>query len=551
MNRNSENHFANIPKVKMERSTFTMQQGIRTTFNMGDLIPFYVDLDILPGDTMQYDFTAVIRQSTPIYPTMDNSYLDVYFFAVPWRLVWQRTKEFFGENKNGPWAQTTEYLIPQLTTPEGGALKGTVMDYMGIPINKAGIKFSALPVRAYTLTYNEHFRDQNLIAPITEYNDDTDRTADNILGELGGKPFKAAKFHDYFTSCLPNAQKGTAVTTPLGTTAPVAVYGNGMAIGLTNGNGSYAGMSNNPSNDIQLRACPDAYGSTLPQNNQDNWNNTGNVGLTDDPAKSGIIGMADLSNAVAATVNAQRLAFATQRILEKDARGGTRYNELIQNHFGVTSPDARQQRPEYLGGKRIPITMNQVAQTSSTDSVSPQGNVSAFSLTSDHDRMFTKSFTEHTIILGLCVARQNHSYNQGLARMWSRRRRLDIYWPSLAHLGEQAILNQEIYAQGTDTDYQTFGFQERWAEYRTKMNLNTGAFRTTYAQSLDTWHYGDHYLNLPGLNENWINETKEYLDRTLAVTSALEDQYLMDSIVHIKATRPMPMYSVPGLIDHF
>ena len=549
MNRNSENHFANVPKVKMERSTFTMNQGIRTTFNMGDLIPFYVDLDILPGDTMQYDFTAVIRQSTPIYPTMDNSYLDVYFFAVPWRLVWQRTKEFFGENKNGPWAQTTEYLIPQLTTPEGGALKGTVMDYMGIPINKAGIKFSALPVRAYTLCYNEHFRDQNLIAPITEYDDDTDRTADNILGELGGKPFKAAKFHDYFTSCLPNAQKGPAVTTPIGTSAPV--IGNGKNIGLTDGTNTGSIVQGSESGSYIL-GRQNYYGGNVGETGTGStasFSPSVGIGLTSDGENSGLI--ADLSNAVAATINAQRLAFATQRILEKDARGGTRYNELILNHFGVTSPDARQQRPEYLGGKRIPITMNQVAQTSSTDSTSPQGNVSAFSLTSDHDRMFTKSFTEHTIILGLCVARQNHSYNQGLARMWSKRRRLDIYWPSLAHLGEQAVLNQEIFAQGTDTDFQTFGFQERWAEYRTKMNLNTGAFRTTYAQSLDTWHYGDHYNNLPGLNENWINETEKYLDRTLAVTSSLEDQYLMDSIVHIKATRPMPMYSVPGLIDHF
>lgn len=547
MNRNSENHFANVPKNKMERSTFTMNQGIRTTFNMGDLIPFYVDLDILPGDTMQYDFTAVIRQSTPIYPTMDNSFLDVYFFAVPWRLVWNRTKEFFGENKNGAWAQTTEYLIPQLTTPEGGALKGTVMDYMGIPINRTGIKFSALPIRAYTLCYNEHFRDQNLIAPITEYDDDTDRTADNILGELGGKPFKVAKFHDYFTSCLPNAQKGQAVNLPIGTTAPV--IGDGKVLGLTDGSVEY-GLRSHINTSDYLLGDSTISGAELPVTAMGNAQPpTTGMGVSTDSEKSGLI--ADLTNAVAATINAQRLAFATQRILEKDARGGTRYNELILNHFGVTSPDARQQRPEYLGGKRIPITMNQVAQTSSTDSVSPQGNVSAYSLTSDHDRMFTKSFTEHTIILGLCVARQQHSYNQGLARMWSRRRRLDVYWPSMAHLGEQAVLNQEIFAQGTDQDSETFGFQERWAEYRTKMNLNTGAFRTTYAQSLDSWHYGDHYLNLPGLNESWINETKEYLDRTLAVTSSLEDQYLMDSIVHIRATRNLPLYSVPGLQDHF
>lgn len=529
MSRNEETHFMEAPTVNIERSTFKMDQGIRTTFNMGDLIPFFIDLDVLPGDTMKYDFSCVIRQSTPIYPTMDNSYLDVYFFAIPWRLVWNHTREFFGENRNGAWAQTTEYVIPQLTTPEGGAAKGTIMDYMGIPTGVKGIPFSALGVRAYILTYNEHFRDQNLIEPITEYKDDTDRTASNTTSELGGLPLKAAKFHDYFTSCLPNAQKGEAVTLPVGTSAPVVTKGTE----ITKINSNFSGT-------VQ-------YGVTGYDNSQTMKFSSSGVAQGDQ--ETGLY--ANLAEAVAATINAQRLAFATQRILEKDARGGTRYVEIIKNHFHVTSPDARQQRPEYLGGKRIPITMNQVAQTSSTDSTSPQGNVAAYSHTVDSDRAFTKSFTEHTIILGLCVARQMHSYNQGLNRMWSRRRRLDLYWPSLAHLGEQAVLNKEIYAQGTAQDNETFGFQERWAEYKYKPNLNTSAFRTNYAQSLDPWHYGDHYKSLPGLAKNWIEETKEYLDRTLAVTSSVEDQYLMDSVVSITATRPMPLYSIPGLIDHY
>lgn len=549
MSRNSEIHFSEMPSVSVQRSTFTMSQNIKTTFNMGDLIPFYVDLDILPGDTMQYDFSFVIRQSTPIYPTMDNSFLDVYFYAIPWRLVWEHTKEFFGENKQGAWVQETEYVIPQLTTPEGGAAKGTIMDYMGIPTNVAGIAFSALAVRAYILTYNEHFRDQNLIAPYTEYTDDTDRTASNTVPELGGTPLKAAKVHDYFTSCLPDAQKGQAVTLPIGTNAPVV--GTGMTLGLTTGTttgGSNFGLR--ASSESRLTASLNSYGAsegTMGEGGSLAQNIT--LGVTTDSTKSGLI--ADLTQAVAATINAQRLAFATQRILERDARGGTRYTEMIKAHFGVTSPDARQQRPEYLGGKRIPITMLQVAQTSSTDSTSPQGNLAAYSHTADNDRMFTKSFTEHTIILGLCVVRQEHTYQQGLNRMWSRRRRLDTYYPETAHLGEQAVLNKEIYATGTETDNETFGFQERWAELRYKPNIVTGAFRSNYAQSLDSWHYADDYADMPGLNQTWIEETKDYLDRTLAVTSKVEDQYLMDSLVSIKATRPMPMYSVPGLMDHF
>lgn len=561
MNRNNEAHFSQAPSVNIERSVFPMSQNIKTTFNMGEIIPFYVDMDVLPGDTFQLNWTGVIRQSTPIYPTMDNSYLDIYFFSVPWRIIWDHTKEFFGENKQGAWAQQVEYTIPKLTTPTGGAAKGTIMDYMGIPLGVAGLDFCALPVRAYVKIYDDHFRDQNLIAPPTEYTDDTDRTASNTTTELGGLPFKAAKFHDYFTSALPEAQKGPAVTLPIGESAPVQVYGNGKQLGLTDNidNAAIFGLTGNNNNETYFSNYTGANISTT--GGVQKRAAAGILGIGTTPETSGLTGMADLSNAVAATINAQRMAFATQRILEQQARSGSRFNEIIRSFFKVTSPlDAVTQRSQYLGGKRVPITMQAIAQTSSTDSTSPQGNLAAFSHTADSDRMFTKSFVEYSVIIGLAVARQDHSYNQGLNRMWSRRRLLDVYNPKLAHLGEQAIKNKEIYAQGNNVlnpasqqpyDEETFGFQERWAEYRYKPNLITGAFRTTYATSLDSWHYGDDYSSLPGLAQNWIEETKDYLDRTLAVTSAVEDQYLCDFLVSIKATRPMPVYSVPGLVDHF
>ena len=562
MNRNTELKNLYAPTTSIQRSRFPMSQNIKTTFNMGSLIPFYVDADIYPGDTMQYKFSCVIRQTTSLNPSMDNAWADIYFVAVPWRLTWDSTKQFFGENKTGAWYQATEKVIPQLETPTGGAQKGTIMDYCGIPLGIAGLKFSALPIRAITLTYNELFRDQNLIAPATEYTDDTDRTASNTTSELGGTPYKVAKLHDYFTTCLPGAQKGQPVTIPVGSSsAPVSVFGDGKVLGITDG--TSLGVIYRHASDGWLSGTSQTnktLGSATDNTNTTYFGNNKGFGLTSDASKSGIIGIADLSSAFSATINAQRMAYQTQKILEKDARGGTRYTEIIQNHFLTTSPDARLQRPEYLGGKRIPINMTAVPQTSSTDSTSPQGNLSAYSHTIDSDFMFTKSFTEHTIILGFICVRQQHSYNQGLARQWSRRRRLDCYFPALAHLGEQAILNKEIYCQGPSAinintglayDEETFGFQERWAELRQKNNLITGAFRTTYAQSLDFWHYGDDYSSLPVLSQNFIEETPDFLDRTLAVAHTTEDQYLMDAEVSIMATRPMPLHSVPGLVDHF
>lgn len=565
MNRNNEAHFNQAPTANIERSAFPFSFNHKTTFNLGQIIPFYVDMDILPADTWKVNCSYVIRLSTPIKPFMDNIYVDTYFFAIPWRLVWNHTKEFFGENTYGAWSASTEYVIPQLTTPTGGAAKGTLMDYMGIPTGVAGLKFSSLAVRAYVLTYNQHFRDQNLIAPLTDYNDDTDRTASNTTTELGGAPCKAARFHDVFSSMLPEAQKGGngllgPVTIPIGLTAPVV--GTGIAMGLTDGTKDYGpSWGQIISGGYGLQAFEGnigkAVGTTLGTAGANPTVNQA-LGVSTDANKSGIV--ADLSKSVSATVNAQRLAFATQRILEQFARGGTRYTEIIKSFYHTNSPDARQQRAEYLGGGRQPLNVTQTVQTSSTDSTTPQGNLAAYSHTTNSDRVFTKSFTEHTIILGLMVLRQDHTYNQGLGRQWSRRRLLDVYNPKLAHIGEQPVLNKEWYAQGPSVinastgvayDEEAAGYQEAWYEYRMKINRVSGAFRTTYSLTLDFWHLADNYSSMPVLGQTWLEEIPDYLDRTLAVPSTTEDQFLADILVNGVAYRPMPMYSVPGLLDHF
>lgn len=581
MNRNNEAHFSNAPTLGAERSTFPFSQNIKTTFDLGQIIPFYVDMDVLPGDTWQVNWAGVIRLTTPIKPTMDNLYADIYFFAIPWRLTWEHTKQFFGENKAGAWAQQVEYTIPYMVTPSGGAAAKTYMDYLGIPTGVAGLEFSALALRALTLTYNEHFRDQNLIAPATEYTDDTTRTASNTTPELGGLPFKAARFHDALSSMLPDCQKGPAVTIPVGaSSAPLNVtnanvYGDGTGLRIKAGNNAGNWTLSAYSNDGLYIG-----GGTGPFNTGDTLTGSaGNIGednkafgiptkaqlATDNLTTAGLIVdlsgvVTDLSSAFSATINAQRYAYATQRILEQMARGGSRYTEIIRGFYHVTSPDARQQRPEYLGGKRIPLNYQQTVQTSSTDATSPQSNLSAFSHTTDSDRMFTKSFTEHTIILGLIVCRQDHSYNQGLAPQWSRRRLLDVYNPKLAHIGEQAVKNKVWYAQGPSAinsdsgvayDEETAGFQEAWWDYRMKMNMVTGEFRTNYAQSLKMWHMADEYSSMPVLSQAWLEEIPDYLDRTLTVSHSVSNQFLADMLVSGRATRVMPLYSIPGLIDHF
>ncbi len=553
MNRNTELHFAENPtNLDIQRSKFVREMTHKTTFNTGDLIPIYVD-DALPGDTIQMDMASCIRMSTPIYPVMDNAYIDTYFFSVPERLVWQHWKEFMGENTTSKWEQEVEYQMPQIKAPAGGWAKGTIADYMGVPTKVENLSIRADYFRAYALIWNEWFRDQNLKDPAHINLDDATVTGSNgstyqTDAQLGGMPLKAAKYADYFTTALPQPQKGPDVLLPLGGNAPV--IGNGISIGLIDSKGNLGGMGGGLKDVQKLNAYTERYGVEVTNGIYDAQSTglNGNVGLTTDGTKSGMV--ADLSMAGAATVNQLRQAFAVQRWYEKAARGGTRYTETILAHFGVTSPDSRMQRPEYLGGKRWRVNMDQVLQTSSTSTVSPQGNTAAYSLTCDNSSLFTHSCTEHCIIMGLMVVRTDHTYQQGLARKFSRKSIFDFYWPTFANLGEQAILNKEIYAQGTAADDEVFGYQEAWAEYRYSPSRVSGAFRSNYAQPLDAWHYADYYTKQPILSSDWIDETRANINRTIAVQDELEDQFIGDILFKAEWTRPMPIYSIPGLIDH-
>lgn len=544
MTRNTQAHFATNPtNIDISRSKFTRPSQHKTTFNTGDIVPIYID-EILPGDTAVMDMSAIIRMSTPIYPVMDNAFCDIYFFFVPNRLVWEHWREFNGQNNTTFWEQPTEYEVPQITSPTGGWAKGTIADYMGIPTKTENLSINAMPFRAYCLIYNEWFRDENLKQPANVNTDDTNQVGTNGTNyitdaQLGGMPCKAAKYPDYFTTALPEPQKGPDVLLPLGQSAPVT----GTIDYLT-------GELNKASGQISRgdqTSIANHYNITTGMNGTVQQDEPLKFYLNQNGANKVFT---DLTQATGATINMLRQAFAVQRLYEKDARGGTRYTEIIRAHFGVISPDARQQRPEYLGGSRFPININQVVQTSSTDSTTPQGNVSAYSLTGMNKHTYTKSFTEHGIIMGLAVVRTDHTYQQGIERMWSRRSRFDYYWPSLANIGEQAILNKEIYAQGTDADEEAFGYQEAWAEYRYKPNRVSGAFRSNYQTTLDAWHYADYYEAQPILGSQWIDETRANVNRTIAVQDQVEDQFIADFYFKNTMVRPMPMYSIPGLIDH-
>lgn len=556
MNREAESHFTKLPQIDIERSKFRQESTHKTTANAASLIPIYVQ-EILPGDTLELETATVIRESTPLYPVMDNAFADLYYFFVPNRLVYDHWAELNGENKTTFWEQPTEYEVPYIKAPNGGWRKGTLADYMGIPTKIENLEVNALPFRGYAMIWNEFFRDQNLKQPIMINKDETNRdgsNGDNYITDcqLGGMPAKVAKYHDYFTSCLPQPQKGEAVLLPLGGSAPV--IGNGMSIGLTDGttNGALQGerfMHSASDYHQALTTSANTFGANVGTAASDSTHlGIKTLGLTTDGSKSGII--ADLSVATGATINALRQAFAVQRLLEKDARGGTRYSEQIMMHFGVTNPDARVQRPEYLGGTRINLQTQQVVQTSSTDATSPQGNVAAYSLTNDVGAKFTKSFTEHGFVLGLMCIRNETSYQQGLERFWSRRKRLDYFWPTLANIGEMGVKVRELYATGTDADDEIFGYQEAWADYKYKMSRVSGAFRSNYEQPLDSWHYADYYTEQPILGSTWIDATPANINRTIAVQDELEDQFICDFYFFGTMVRPMPLYSVPGLIDH-
>lgn len=537
MNRNAEQHYNQVPHANVPRARFKRDYSLLTTMNEGDLVPIYCD-EVLPADTAKIDLNALMRMSTPLYPVMDNCYCDFYFFFVPSRLLWEHFENLMGQNDSTFWAEKVEYTTPKTTAPAGGWKVGTLADYFGIPTGIENLQVNSLPFRAYAKIWNEWFRDENLQQPVTMSKTDATTAGSNAGtaltdAEAGGLPLKVCKYKDYYTSCLPNPQKGETVTLPMTGAAPIYGYGTASL------------KEKLDSTDLNLITNFIPYFAGV---NGDNISGAkpAQVYTKRDDSLHPVLG-ADMSNVTAATINELRQAIAVQHILERDARTGTRYKEILQGAWGVTSPDARLDRSEYIGGYRLPININQVIQTSSTDSTSPQGNTAAFSMTTMSRNMATYSATEHGFIIGLAAVRVDHSYQQGLSRLWTRSTRFSYYDPMLANLGEQAVLNQEIYAQGNAQDEEVFGYQEAWADYRYRTNMITGEMRSTYTQTLDAWHYADKYTSLPILSSDWIKEGTENIDRTIAVQSDKSRQFICNFYFDQTWTRAMPIYSIPGL----
>lgn len=537
MSRNAEQHFTQVPHAEIRRSSFKRPFSLLTTINEGDLVPIYVD-EVLPADTFRIDLNSLVRMSTPLYPVMDNCDIDYYMFFVPSRLLWEHFENLMGQNDSSFWAENVEYTTPVTTAPKGGWANGTIADYFGIPTGVENLKVNSLPFRAYAKIWNEWFRDENLQQPVTMSKTDATTEGSNTGtkltdAEAGGLPLKVAKHKDYFTSCLPSPQKGEAVQLPLTGNAPVRLYNPNTNNPLTNNNGK-----------IWLVA---GQGGLPAIYNEKNETKVDGSTETINGSKLTASLKADLGNVTAATINELRNAIAVQHILERDARTGTRYKEYLKGAWGVTSPDARLDRSEYIGGCRVPININQVVQTSSTNETSPQGNTGAYSMTTNSQHMCTYSATEHGFVIGLACVRVQHSYQYGLRRMWTRNTRFSYYDPMLANLGEQAVLNQEIYAQGNEKDEEVFGYQEAWADYKYRTNEVTCEMRSNYAQTLDAWHYADKYTSLPTLSDTWIKEGKENIDRTIAVQSANSHQFICNFYFDQTWTRAMPVYNIPGL----
>jgi len=532
-NRSVSTHdFAMIPKAEIPRSAFRMQKSLKTAFNGGYLIPIFCE-EVLPGDTFNLKMTAFCRMATPLFPVMDNLHLETFFFFVPNRLTWSNWKKFMGE-QDAP-GDSISYSIPQVVSAANGFTVGSVYDYFGLPtVGQVGtgntVSVNTLPIRAYALIYNTWFRDENLCSPLQQNTGNgPDAVGDVSLVQRG-------KRKDYFTGCLPWPQKGsTAISIPLAGTAPVTglgidlntvTFATSVAVTETGGGGpTYA----------------DAVRSSV------------NPGLVVETDNTGLVPQiyADLSSATGATINQLRQSFQIQKLLERDARGGTRYTEIVRSHFGVVSPDARLQRPEYLGGGHTPIIINPVANTSSATGSDPVGDLAAVGSAVASGHGFSQSFTEHGYIIGIANVRADLTYQQGLRRHWSRSTRYDFYFPAFAHLGEQAVLNKEIYCRGDANDDLTFGYQERWAEYRYNPSEITGLMRSTASGTIDPWHLAQKFTSLPTLNADFIFESPP-MSRISAVGSGADgQQFLMDAFFDIKAARPLPMYSVPGFIDRF
>lgn len=578
MNRNTDDHFGGIPSKNIRRSKFKRDCKYQTTFNTGDIVPIYVD-EVLPGDTAKIKVSSLIRMLTPINPTMDNLWADIYFFFVPRRLTWEHWQEFMGENTADEWTEKRSWTIPQLTAPSGGWTKGSLGEKIYGVQGVGNISVDAQYMRSYVCIFNEWFRNQNVTEMASMSTGDATTAGSNGTSyvtdlEKGGAMAKAVKYADYFTRALPSPQKGPDIYIPVNGNSKADIFVDSTEhdpfskVTGTNKVMKWA-LANTGTNSQTLTNVtyfePEFYNPTANQSISGGTVKTGfegkgviDVGTNQrqrsilNAAPSNLY--ADLGTYIGPSINELRQAFAVQRMYELDARGGTRYIEILKAHFGVDSPDARLQRPEYLGGKRIPINMTQVVQNSSTDNTSPQGHTAGMSLTIDSHDCFTKSFVEHGILMGLCVVRQEHTYQQGLARIFNRKNRVDFYFPELANLSEQYIKNKEIYAQGSTVvnpnsgnpyDEEAFGYQEAWAEYRYGINKITGELNSNYATPLDSWHYGDDYSSLPVLSDAWIRETDVNVARTLAIQG--QDQFKADFYFDQTWTRPMPIYSIPSL----
>lgn len=562
MNRNAESRFAQVPQVDIQRSIFDVSEEHVSSGNFGDLIPFYWT-DVVPGDSFRCVTSKVVRLQTLLTPIFGSCYLDTYWFFVPMRLCWNHTKEFFGENTAGAWVPSTSYSVPTISSPSGGFAVNSIADYLGVP---TGVQFSAndeqapiaLPFRAVALIANEFFRDENLTAPLNIPLGDANQTGSNGSSYItdvanGGMPFKVAKYHDYFTSCLPSSQRSAQ---------PVGINLASKAM-VTTLNSLVDGASVWPSSQLMrgqssiepLRMVKDD--GTLPTaNNGLNVVPAGQVqgGTASSSINSTIFTpsnlVADLSSASAVTVNQLRLAFQLQKYFERAARGGNRYGEFIKAMYGVTNPDQRIQRPEYLGGNRIPISVSEVTNTAQT-TTDFLGDLGGKSVTSDIHQDFEKSFSEFGYVIGLCCCRYNHLYPQGLEKKWKRKDPYSYYNPLWANLGEMPVYQDEICATPTNMATKTvFGFQEAFAEMRYGNSRVSAEMRPGIANTLASWHLSDYYTTAPTLSDAWIREDKNIIDRVLAVGSSVSNQFFFDIYTKMIATRPMPMYSVPGLIDH-